>query len=712
MDVAALVDERPFDVGVQHVYLNQLRVSSTMSEMNAARALSFQFVDFDDDEWVEWIQHSMECTLDDLATLLTDACRMHPSPLVLAECIKCLPQFVESDWNSWKLFPPQRSSLKSALRFVEQAIDKVALWPDSGPVWDSARRSMIALGCDDESVRKFYLRQLQAVPMPESLLKIVESAQVKFEESVGLKHVAANTDTASTMWRSWSALETSVASDSSAWSEMIAKRSPIDPPEYLGSLYARRVIFDSRSTDAWTDLLSYYTNTICSPKDQFWVLSRAVKNCPYFGEFWLQLSRVSFLLNEDCDRIVQFGSSALRESPGGELYLQKLLLEDANRKLRIGQVDNIQSIRDTFQLSVSTIDSPSLAVHNFIAWLHAETFHPKLVADASVGVVLLGEFLENPEWASKRSAATPLQWVQIAWLARSLTDPGEEADDLELCRTVYTLALSEIEEKHQYIVYEDWKLFEETFGDSKSIDMVGIEIQKRKREISKDENVSKKSRRNNSEGGRSAEGGRTREEGQTRAQRRAENRAQPSTGPLKDSVRESSQDGGRLTSAPTQNKGRPTSAPTEDRSRPTNTNSEGSRRQDTEEKAQAALAEDVPQSSHNVVFVKDLAFSVTEESLSEFLKHPIRVTIVKNSLGKSRGFGYAEFATPELADSAILQSGQLLEGRSLTIVPSNRAITVKRPRVGGQHTSFGIVEDNSAGVVKTNDYFRSLLGKK
>ena len=109
-----------------------------------------------------------------------------------------------------------------------------------------------------------------------------------------------------------------------------------------------------------------------------------------------------------------------------------------------------------------------------------------------------------------------------------------------------------------------------------------------------------------------------------------------------------------------------------------------------------------------VVFVTNLSFGVDEFRLTKFFDTdhsvgtPKKVVIVRDHLGKSKGFGYAEFVTPAQADEAIALSGTDLDGRHLAITPSNRPITDKRPVVEPPITFESEKE-------KTNDYFRNLV---
>jgi len=86
------------------------------------------------------------------------------------------------------------------------------------------------------------------------------------------------------------------------------------------------------------------------------------------------------------------------------------------------------------------------------------------------------------------------------------------------------------------------------------------------------------------------------------------------------------------------------------------------------------------------VFVGNFSFSVTEDQLKErFLEvgEVKSVAIMKDPVaGRSRGFGFVEFSSPELAQKAIeVIDGQLWEGRALK-VSEDRTGSNRRPPGG------------------------------
>ena len=609
-------------------------------------------------ELLEWIRRSSGTSPADAAEVVSRACQTVSSPGVLTACILALPAIAKAGWNLWKMFPPQRTADKSAVRFIEQAIDKVALWPDSGPVWEAARACLLELGCEKDVVRKLYIRQLQAVPMPAAMAEAVKRDQIRFEEGCGLTHLEADTSRAESIWRSWSALENACVLDPSMFSEMIEKRKSVDPQEYVVSLYARSVIADPGSVDRWAAYSSYCSETLKNQKLKLSVLERAVKYCPSVGGLWVDLFQTaSHTHPESVERIVRNAITALRDSAGcdgnGEC-MEILLLGDASLKLAAGDSG---SAREAFQNAVAILSeiSAKQGVVALVAWLHAETFHPTLSAEDG-SLTLLGEFLSNPDWSERRTACTPLQWVQLAWLARGITSPGEDTDDLDFCRSIYQAATHAIEEKHKYIIFQDWLLFETAFGTPSSaaecrvsIDRLSSQTEKRKAQIRDDVDVKKP---------------RT---------IRADERVSRSTAVVP--------------------------------------------------RSNALPLDPVPVIPHapafpNCVYVRDLPFSVSEERLLEFFESdcgigkPEKVLIVKNSEGRSRGFGYAEFASPEQATSAISLTGKSLEGRAVAIFASNRGITAKKPKHTRMDLSTSAPVSDETVVAKSNDYFRSLVAQK
>eukprot|EP00747_Dinoflagellata_sp_TGD_P026641 gnl/TRDRNA2_/TRDRNA2_132083_c0_seq1.p1 gnl/TRDRNA2_/TRDRNA2_132083_c0~~gnl/TRDRNA2_/TRDRNA2_132083_c0_seq1.p1 ORF type:complete len:917 (-),score=257.29 gnl/TRDRNA2_/TRDRNA2_132083_c0_seq1:75-2444(-) len=82
------------------------------------------------------------------------------------------------------------------------------------------------------------------------------------------------------------------------------------------------------------------------------------------------------------------------------------------------------------------------------------------------------------------------------------------------------------------------------------------------------------------------------------------------------------------------------------------------------------------------LFVKNLAFQVDEEKLKNHFSQcgeVQRVQLCKNANGKSRGFGFVEFARAEDAQTALMLSESELCGREVVVSRSQRGITQKKP---------------------------------
>jgi len=81
------------------------------------------------------------------------------------------------------------------------------------------------------------------------------------------------------------------------------------------------------------------------------------------------------------------------------------------------------------------------------------------------------------------------------------------------------------------------------------------------------------------------------------------------------------------------------------------------------------------------VYVKNLATKVGEEMLREHFTQCGEVTqvlVVRNDKGKSKGFGFVEFAKPSEAQSALALTDSSLAGREILVSKSTRAITEKK----------------------------------
>lgn len=74
----------------------------------------------------------------------------------------------------------------------------------------------------------------------------------------------------------------------------------------------------------------------------------------------------------------------------------------------------------------------------------------------------------------------------------------------------------------------------------------------------------------------------------------------------------------------------------------------------------------------NKLFVGNLAWAVTSEELGELFSEVGEVTssnvISDRQTGRSRGFGFVEMATPELAQKAVEElNGKELQGRPIVV---------------------------------------------
>ena len=624
-NVSDLVNEHPFDRSLQAMFLKHTKETCGIDEANRMRALSHQFVDFSDNQWIEWIIDSREREVEMLVDVISKALTHHPSPKVLAACVDCLSIVVASGWNQWKVLTPRPTAEKSAIRYMEQALDRVSLWPESGVLWDAARTFLTSLKTEKESVRKMYVRQLQAVPMKAETVAELKAELSQYEHSASLDPLlSVDTSKSEKIWRSWSSLESRVHEDNALWEEMIQKRAPIDPPEYVSSLLERAVIYDSENEKHWINL----ADRTRDDKLKITCLERGVKNCPNSGRLWTSLIQNAPLEQAE-ERFLLLGISALRDSlhvEGNDAFLSELLLYEAQIKIRLGK-----SPYESFQSAISILSevSPALSVGALIFWLHSETFVKQGDDDNSIGPdLILSEFLSSEDWVDKRNACIPLQWVQLAWIAR-------QAGNLELCRKIFAQAVEVLDDKFKNVVLQDWILFERTFGTLQQV----ADLNSKKVVDAKNVLVT-----------------------------------------VKESKRKI-----------------PHVSPDDPKKIKTDT---------------VPPPADTP--FPNCVFIKDLPFSANEDTLSNFLEtdcqiaKPHNVLIVKNSLGKSRGFGYAEFDHPHQAQTAILCSGKLMDGRPLYISASTRAITVKKDHHPSQPAPQQLEQEKD----KTNDYFRNLILQK
>ncbi|CAK9857919.1 unnamed protein product [Sphagnum jensenii] len=95
------------------------------------------------------------------------------------------------------------------------------------------------------------------------------------------------------------------------------------------------------------------------------------------------------------------------------------------------------------------------------------------------------------------------------------------------------------------------------------------------------------------------------------------------------------------------------------------------------------------------IFVKNIAWSVDEDIISEFFKDVGEITdvrLAKDENGRSKGYGHIEFVSEEEAQQAVLKNGETLEGRDLFIdLAKERGAAgpnAGTPRTGSGKTAF------------------------
>lgn len=90
----------------------------------------------------------------------------------------------------------------------------------------------------------------------------------------------------------------------------------------------------------------------------------------------------------------------------------------------------------------------------------------------------------------------------------------------------------------------------------------------------------------------------------------------------------------------------------------------------------------------NKIYVGNLAWEVENEDLrNAFLEvgNVVDVLVVKNRRGRSKGFGFVEFETPEAVQTAIAQmNGKELKGRNMVVREARPPRTDQAPEGGVQ----------------------------
>ena len=450
-NISEMVNEHPFEVDLHVLNIKYVRSSLSVREIHDVRLECISFVDPQDDFWVDWISDSQDLPVEAIAQILSAVIDHHPSPRALAQALALLPKLVVHGWNGWEVFPPRPTAAKSAVRYIETAIEKVGLWCDSSDFWDAVRHVYGRLEpSNPDAIRRIFVRQIKAVPMSSDARNLLINQLHEFESTHSLSQTTSIESLGERLWNSWSSMEIRSRTDSSIFPEMIQKRKSTDPPEYIRSLYARSVFAEPTKVDYW---LEYSRNVDSS--DRVSILKRAVRNNPYSGVLWLELVKAT---NDSAvlDHAIMMGSSALRDSPNKDPDSLHVLLVAEIALTRERGTDRDQ-LRAAYQSALSIMqemNSPKHVAAVFVSWMYYESnSEPEFVAG------VMGQFISANDWETVRAAVTPLQWVQLALIFQKCSD------DVEETRKLYSVALALVPEKYRYMILTDQALFEESFGD-------------------------------------------------------------------------------------------------------------------------------------------------------------------------------------------------------------------------------------------------------
>ena len=443
------------------MYINYTRSAQSVTGTHQARLASVKFVDFADDFWLEWIDDSAKLSAAVVAETASSVLKLHPSPRALAHAITVLPILVAADWNDWSVFTPRPTALKSAVRYVETAIEQVGLWCDTESFWSSVRDFYASMEPNNsEAVRRILTRQIKAVPMPHDKRKLLSESLKEFELSHGLTSSPMTDSVGEKIWNSWSSLEIRAQTDPSSYLDMIQKRKAIDPPEYIRSLHARSVFADPHNINYWLEYARF------QPSEAVGILSRGVRNNPYSGILWLELVMAQSTKKDDpsLHEVLMMGISALRDSPTKDPdCLHALLMAEICLQRNNGNSsDELRTLYQNGMAIMQEVNSPKHVASVLISWITFEMMvNPEFAASIIEQYVSEGE-----EWRGVRTAMTPLQWVQLANLSRM------HGLDESLTRKIYTVALELVADKYKSIILNDQVTFEEVAG--RMTDVLGI----------------------------------------------------------------------------------------------------------------------------------------------------------------------------------------------------------------------------------------------
>lgn len=485
-------------------------------------------------------------------------------------------------------------------------------------------------------------------PIPDSVMIAYEKALAKLEECLPYEDTLASAQLPKT-------------SEYKSYLEYELKKGD---PARIQCLYERAIKDNCLVGDMWTEYTSYLDSTLKIASVVIPVHERAVRNCPWVSLLWQNFMRSLERTKKNNNKVKETLDTALGcgfATSDDYLQLWHCYCDFTRRKMDDWSEDGqqVKELRETFKMATEYLQNyfgkegdPTNLLDRY--WARIEAFHIKNMTECQRlwDNVILSNHGREAEF-----------WLEYANVLRSCRD-------VKKCRKVLQRAVQSASDNPEIVVQAllSFEREEGTLGDwdaafSKCrVQLLRVNERRQKaaeKEVSRakaEEEAHEKRRIANNE--------------RKAAKKIEQKKAKMEMKKRKASDHGSAGDKNQKTKQSNEDSGEPAAKkPHVDKE----TNVPSAAQETSTENQATTKHEHDSTKDPNTVFVSNLLFSIDEERLKEVflpLGEITEVRLVKNQMGRSKGFAYVEFKNQSSVQAALSMDRTKLDGRPMFISQS------------------------------------------
>ncbi|XP_067033706.1 squamous cell carcinoma antigen recognized by T-cells 3-like isoform X1 [Acropora muricata] len=430
-------------------------------------------------------------------------------------------------------------------------------------------------------------------------------------------------------------------------------------------LYERAMKENCLIGDMWTEYTSYLDSNLKIPSVVLSVHERAVRNCPWVSLLWQNYVRALERTQQGKEKLKETLDTALVcgfSSSDAYLQLWHCYCDYVRRRVddwsEGGQ--QVKELRETFQMATEYLQNyfgkegdPTNLLDRY--WARIEAFHVQNITECQRiwDTVIMSNHGREAEF-----------WLEYANILRCCRD-------IKKCRKILQRAVQSASDNPEMVI-QALLSFEREEGTLEDWDAAFsrcrvqlLRVNERRQKVAEKENALAKAEEE-------AKGKRK----LANAERKAAKKTEQKKAKLELKKRKASEQSGtkgqpdKKHQSNDDDSGEPAAKrPHVDKEKDTSSTTA------TTEELEAAEAKKTHDSAKdpNTIFVSNLLFSINEERLKETfspLGEITEIRLIKNQMGKSKGFAYIEFKNESSVQAALSMDRTKLDGRPMFISPS------------------------------------------